>query len=58
MFIVISLAIAIWVARTLHRRGPIYVVDAFHRQEDLADLLAVGLHLINVGYVAFALRTS
>jgi TRAP-type C4-dicarboxylate transport system permease large subunit len=38
------------------------LVDAFHGQEDLADsvnhLLVVGFYLINVGYVAFALRTS
>jgi len=62
VYLVISLAVTIWVARTLHRRGRIFLIDAFHGQEDLADsvnhLLVVGFYLINVGYVAFALRTS
>jgi hypothetical protein len=39
----------------------VFFIDAFHGQEDLADsvnhLLVVGFYLINVGYVAFALRT-
>lgn len=62
IYLAISLAVTIWVARTLHRRGRVFLVDAFHGQEDLADsvnhLLAVGFYLINVGYVTFTLRTS
>src|ERR1700682_3597982 len=61
VYLVINLAVSIWVARTLHRRR-VFLVDAFHGQEDLADsvnhLLVVGFYLINVGYVAFSLRTS
>ena len=49
-------------ARTYIAASRICLVDAFHGQEDLAvsvnHLLIVGLYLINVGYVAFALRTS
>jgi hypothetical protein len=52
----------IGVARTYIAASRICLVDAFHGQEDLAvsvnHLLIVGLYLINVGYVAFALRTS
>jgi TRAP-type C4-dicarboxylate transport system permease large subunit len=62
IYLAISLAVTIWVARTLHRRGRVFLVDAFHGQEDLADsvnhLLVVGFYLINVGYVTFMLRTS
>jgi len=39
-----------------------FLIDAFHGNGDLADsvnhLLVVGFYLINVGYVALALRTS
>ena len=62
VYLAISLAVTVWVARTLHRRGRIFLVDAFEGQEDLADsvnhLLAVGFYLINVGYVTSTLRTS
>lgn len=61
VYLAVSLAVTVWVARTLHRRGRIFLVDAFHGQDELADsvnhLLVVGFYLINVGYVAFALRS-
>ena len=60
-YLAISLTVTVWVARTLHRRGRVFLVDAFHGNEELADsinhLLVVGFYLINVGYVAFALRS-
>ena len=62
VYLTISVTVTVWVARTLHRRGRVFLVDAFHGQEDMADsvnhLLVVGFYLINVGYVAFALRSS
>ena len=62
VYLAISLVVTVWVARTLHSRGRIFLVDAFHGREELADsvnhLLVVGFYLINVGYVAFALRTT
>src|ERR1700719_3915522 len=62
VYLTISVTVTVWVARTLHRRGRVFLIDAFHGQEDLADsvnhLLVVGFYLINVGYVSFALRTS
>ena len=61
-YLIISIALTIWVARTLHRSGRIFLVDAFHGNELLADsvnhLLVVGFYLVNVGYIAFALKTS
>jgi TRAP-type C4-dicarboxylate transport system permease large subunit len=62
IYLAISLTVTVWVARTLHRRGRVFLVDAFHGQEELADsvnhLMVVGFYLINVGYVAFALKTT
>jgi hypothetical protein len=61
-YLLISLSVTVWVAHTLHRRGRIFLVDAFRGNTELADsvnhLLVVGFYLINVGFVALALRTS
>ncbi len=61
-YLAISLAVTVWVARTLQRNGGSFLIDAFHGNRELADsvnlLLVVGFYLINVGYVALALRTS
>jgi hypothetical protein len=61
-YLAISIALTVWVARTLHRSGRIFLVDAFHGNEALADsvnhLLVVGFYLINVGYIALALKTT
>jgi len=59
-YLVISIALTVWVARTLHKNGRIFLVDSFHGNEPLADsvnhLLVVGFYLINIGYVALALK--
>ena len=61
-YILMSVNLTIWVARTLHKRGAIFLVDAFHGNKDLADsvnhLLVVGFYLINIGFVALALKTA
>jgi hypothetical protein len=61
-YLVISIALTVWVARTLHRNGRVFLVDAFRGNEALADsvnqLLVVGFYLINVGYIALALKTT
>jgi len=59
-YLLISVALTVWVARTLHRNGRIFLVDSFLGNEPLADsvnhLLVVGFYLINIGYVALALK--
>lgn len=59
-YVVISVALTLWVARTLHKNGRIFLVDAFLGSESLADsvnhLLVVGFYLINIGYVTLALK--
>jgi hypothetical protein len=61
-YLTISLAVTIWVARTLHRNGRVFLVDAFHGNTDLADsvnhLLLAGFYLVNIGYVTLAMRTG
>ena len=62
VYLVLSIAVTIWVARTLYRNGRAFLVDAFHGQEVLADsvnhLLVVGFYLVNLGYVSLALKTT
>jgi hypothetical protein len=61
-YLAISIALTVWVARTLHRSGRVFLLDAFHGNESLTDsvnqLLVVGFYLINVGYIALALKTA
>ena len=60
LYLLISVALTIWVARTLHKNGRIFLVDSFLGNEQLADsvnhLLVVGFYLINIGYVSLALK--
>src|SRR5215510_14088615 len=59
-YLAISVALTIWVARTLHKNGRIFLVDSFLGNEALADsvnhLLVVGFYLINIGFVTLALK--
>ena len=58
----ISLAMTVWVARTLHKNGRLFLIDAFHGDEARADavnhLLVVGFYLINIGFVLMFLRVG
>jgi len=59
-YLAISIALTVWVAKTLHKNGRIFLVDTFRGNEAMADsvnhLLVVGFYLINIGYVALALK--
>ena|SRR5258708_3537064 len=59
-YLAISLALTVWVARTLHKNGRIFLVDSFLGNAPLADsvnhLLVVGFYLVNVGFVTLALK--
>ena len=60
IYLALSIALTIWVGRTLHKNGRVFLVDVFHGNETLADsvnhLLVVGFYLINFGYVSLALK--
>jgi hypothetical protein len=59
-YLAASVALTVWVARTLHDNGRVFLVDAFDGNAGLAEsvnqLLVVGFYLVNVGYVALALK--
>lgn len=61
-YLLISIVLTVWVARTLHKNGRIFLVDCFNGREEMADsvnhLLVVGFYLINIGYVVLALKTD
>ncbi len=60
LYVPASVVLTVWVARTLHRNGRVFLVQAFHGNETMADsvnhLLVVGFYLINLGFISFALR--
>src|SRR5258707_5568280 len=62
VYLLISVTLTVWVARTLHKRGAIFLVDAFHGNAELSasvnHLLWVGFYLINIGFFSLALNTG
>jgi hypothetical protein len=62
VYLIISIGATVWVAGTLHKNGRAFLVHAFHGDAELAGsvnhLLVVGFYLINIGYVALALKTN
>ena len=61
VYLILSICLTIWVARTLHRGGRRFLVDVFNQDVELADsvnhLLVVGFYLINLGFVTMFMRT-
>ena len=59
-YTIISIAMTVWVARTLHKNGRVFLLEAFKGKEDMADsvnhLLVVGFYLINLGFILLYLR--
>jgi hypothetical protein len=60
VYLAASVAITVGVARTLSRHGRVFLVDVFGGRKPVADavnsLLVVGFYLVNIAYVALALR--
>jgi hypothetical protein len=60
IYLALSIALTVVVAQTLYKNGRLFLVDAFHGNEALADsvnrLLVVGFYLINIGYISLALK--
>lgn len=59
-YLAISVSMTVWVARTLHKNGRVFLVESFGGAEEKADsvnhLLVVGFYLINLGFVLLYLR--
>lgn len=62
LYVAITVPLVVYVARTLHRHGSLFLREVFAGRESLADavnhLLVVGFYLLNLGYVALFLRTD
>jgi hypothetical protein len=62
VYVLVSIALTVWVGRTLSRHGEVFLRDVFSGDESLVHavnrLLIVGFYLLNLGYVAFALRIA
>ena len=59
IYILISVALTIWVARTLFKNGILFLEDAFSDKEiakAVNHLLLVGFYLVNLGIVLLYLR--
>src|ERR1041385_475094 len=60
LYMPLTVALTIWVARTLFTNGRVFLVDIFHGNELLADsvnkLLLVWFYLINIGYAVYTMR--
>lgn len=61
-YVVITVILTIWVARTLFRNGKVFLIDIFHGNKELAqavnNLLLVGFYLVNLGYAIYTLRVE
>lgn len=61
-YLLLTISLTIWVAKTLFRNGKLFLVDIFHGNKELADsvnnLLLVGFYLINIGYAVYTLRVQ
>jgi hypothetical protein len=62
LYLALAISMTVWVARTLHRSGRVFLVECFHGSAELADsvnhLLVVGFYLINIGFVSLYLKTT
>lgn len=62
LYLALAVTMTIWVARTLHKNGRVFLVDCFRGNTELADsvnhLLVVGFYLVNIGFVSLYLKTT
>ena len=59
LYLLISINITVWVARTLSNNGEVFLIQCFGHNGDLArstnHLLVVGFYLVNVGFITLTL---
>jgi hypothetical protein len=60
LYLAISIAMTIWVARVLSESGEMFLIKCFGQDEELAKstnrLLVIGFYLINIGFICFRLE--
>jgi hypothetical protein len=61
-YAVTSVALTVWIARTLFKNGAVFLEEVFKDTPRMADavnrLLVVGFYLVNLGYAALMLKAS
>jgi len=59
LYLLISIGITIWVARTLSKNGEVFLVQCFGHNQEIArstnHLLVVGFYLVNIGFITLTL---
>lgn len=61
LYLVITIALTIWVARTLFKNVKVFIIDIFHGNKVLADRvnnLLLVFYLINIGYALYTLHIT
>lgn len=60
LYLAISIALTVWVARTLSSNGRVFLVECFGHDTVLATstnhLLVVGFYLVNLGFILLTLQ--
>jgi hypothetical protein len=59
LYLLISIAMTVWVTHTLSTSGEVFLVQCFGHNEQLAKstnhLLVVGFYLVNIGFITLTL---
>src|SRR4051812_15505167 len=59
-YLVTTIGLCVWLARTLYRNGAVFLRDVFSDRPDMADavnhLLVTGFAMLNLGYGFFLLQ--
>ncbi len=59
IYLFVSIALTVWVARTLSKSGEVFLIKCFGQDESLAKstnhLLVVGFYLVNIGFITLRL---
>jgi hypothetical protein len=61
VYLLVSVGLTVWVATTLSRNGLVFLEDVFadsRLARAVNQLLVMGFYLLNLGYVAVAMRSS
>jgi hypothetical protein len=62
LYLLLSIAMTVWVARVLSKNGEVFLVKCFGQDEELAKstnhLLVIGFYLVNIGFICARLDTG
>ena len=61
VYVVVSISLVVWLARTLFRNGSVFLEDVFDDPRMAASvnkLLVIGFYMLNLGYAALLLKAG